>query len=263
MAETAAVQVDCPQCDTRLESSGYVFVDADADTPLIAQITNGQLNLITCHNCGFVGRLPLPLVYHDARLEVVAAYVPDYQSRPAEEVREALLPIVAWLVENTPEDAQKPYLFQVQAVDDFTVIEELAQRSHDARPDTTSLPGLSDDTPITPKEQALLGVSGNAKGEAAVQELVEAQFGLLRRMIAATTPEERAALLEQHRAIADTRLIDILGILTDQAAQAQTAADSAASTDPTSAEAQANREAAANVINHLDTIKTEIQTWLA
>lgn len=87
MIETAVCRYRCPNCSTELEQEGFVIVEAE-DTEAARQVLDGVANLAECPECNTPSRLDMPLIYHDARKELLIVFVPRLAQMPQEELAE-------------------------------------------------------------------------------------------------------------------------------------------------------------------------------
>lgn len=110
-AET--VPLTCPRCGTPFSAESYIIVDGVERPDLVARILNDTLHDARCPNCGQVGRVPAPLLYHDGpHTRVLLGVPPDMSEAEWREIGQTLL----WtLIGQLPAEARLPYLGDVQA----------------------------------------------------------------------------------------------------------------------------------------------------
>lgn len=107
------VPLTCPRCGTPFEAETYIIIDGVERPDLVTRILNDSLHDATCPQCGQVGRVPAPLLYHDgAHRRALLAVPPDLSEAEWREIGQTLL----WtLIGALPEEARRPYLGDVQA----------------------------------------------------------------------------------------------------------------------------------------------------
>ncbi len=109
-----ARQVLCPKCKTPVIAE----VEQVFDTRKIPQardlILSGQFNLMQCPACGYVGQVPLPIVYHDPDKELLLVYVPPELGLRQDEQEQMVGPLLQQIMRELPADQRKAYLLQPQ-----------------------------------------------------------------------------------------------------------------------------------------------------
>lgn len=109
-----ARQVLCPKCKTPVIAE----VEQVFDTRKIPQardlILSGQFNLMQCPACGYVGQVPLPIVYHDPDKELLLVYVPPELGWSQEQQEQAVGPLLQRIMQELPAEQRKAYLLQPQ-----------------------------------------------------------------------------------------------------------------------------------------------------
>ncbi|MEI7554357.1 CpXC domain-containing protein [Candidatus Chlorohelix sp.] len=89
MAVKAICRFNCGTCETELEQDGVIYFDA-LDTELTAKLLVHEINRETCPNCMADNILPLPLVFHDGKRQLLVAYVPGVAQMSQEDIADAL-----------------------------------------------------------------------------------------------------------------------------------------------------------------------------
>lgn len=79
MSRRRKVQVQCPACSHEQSVSAWHSINVTMNAKLREQFFAGEINVLVCKNCKFVGELPLSLLYHDVNLKFMAYYIPAYQ----------------------------------------------------------------------------------------------------------------------------------------------------------------------------------------
>jgi hypothetical protein len=107
------VSVTCPKCQTPFIAETFIVVDAGERPDLVARILDDTLHDSRCPQCGQVGRVPAPMLYHDGQRQQVLLAVPPGMTEAA--WREAGQGLLWMLIGALPEDQRLPYLGDVQA----------------------------------------------------------------------------------------------------------------------------------------------------
>jgi hypothetical protein len=116
MPTPTAVQVQCPACGHRFNAPIVQIVDVGADPRLKERLLSGQLNVVTCPQCGSSGAMNGPLLYHDPAHDLLLSFVP-MELGIAQDQREKLIgDLLRRLMDAIPPDARKGYLFNPSAV---------------------------------------------------------------------------------------------------------------------------------------------------
>lgn len=176
------VALTCPHCGTAFSAEVYVLIDAMERPDLVSRILDDSLHDAACPHCGQTGRVPAPLLYHDAAHARVLLAVPaDMPEAEWHAIGQQLLML---LIGALPEAARLPYLGEVQAEAGLAGIAQVIRQEGltGAGAPGTAIP------PIVIAIQALL----NAKGPA---ELMAAfnQHAILRDPQAVAILQELAA----------------------------------------------------------------------
>lgn len=72
--ETASFQ--CPLCRAAFEAPVWIVLDAEERPALLTALLDGTLHQATCPQCGAIGTISAPLLYHDGRQQRVVLAVP-------------------------------------------------------------------------------------------------------------------------------------------------------------------------------------------
>lgn len=112
----AKIQTSCPQCKQPLIAEINQVVDINRTPQLKDILLSGGLNLAQCQLCGFQGQLPVPLVYHDSKKELLLTFSPPDLNRTMEEKEAALAPLLQDIINNLKPEERKGYLFQPQTM---------------------------------------------------------------------------------------------------------------------------------------------------
>jgi len=107
------VSLTCPQCQAPFTAPVYVIVDGVERPDLVARILDETLHDVACPQCGQVGRVPAPLLYHDSsHARVLYGVPPDMPEAEWSQLGQNLLWV---LIGALPEEARLSYLGEVQA----------------------------------------------------------------------------------------------------------------------------------------------------
>ena len=119
-----ARQVLCPKCKTPVIAE----VEQVFDTRKIPQardlILSGQFNLMQCPACGYVGQVPLPIVYHDPEKELLLVYVPPELGLSRDQQEQAVGPLLQRIMQELPAEQRKAYLLQPQYMLSLRTLQE-------------------------------------------------------------------------------------------------------------------------------------------
>lgn len=209
MSQVFDLQITCPRCGTDFETTGHTIVDAadEADAEVLWQLQNGSLNVAECPNCQASGLLPVPVIYHDPKNELLLGFVPNSGELDDENLSNTIGPVLQAFIQGVPEEEQKDYLFHPIVTDDQEAL-IAASRGELSRSDLVES-GLEEDNEeqeeLTPEEQA---------------EMTQ-RVELLQKLFGANDSLERITLLRQNRQIVDDVLHQMLGVIVMQAEQSQ------------------------------------------
>ncbi len=185
MAQRLMARVTCPNCRQTFGMPLEQILDVEMDPSAKARLLAGQINLAVCPACGFASILEVPFIYHDPRKELALIYMPMAAGRTDMERQQAIGALSRAVMSTLPQEQRKSYLFNPQV---FLSYESLVNRVLEA-------------DGITP-------------------EMVQAQrdrADLLKRLLAASTPEERMALIQENEAMLDEGFFRILSFNLEQA----------------------------------------------
>ncbi len=109
-------QIQCPNCGTPYPVEVHQVIDVGQNPQLKEQLLAGQLNVAVCPSCGAGGPLTTPMIYHDPAHELFMIYVPQEMDMDSLQ-REAMVgSLTRQIVENTPQEQRKAYMFQPQQI---------------------------------------------------------------------------------------------------------------------------------------------------
>lgn len=178
-------RVTCPNCRTSFGVPIEQVLDVEMDPSAKARLLAGQVNLTICPACGFASILEIPFIYHDPRKELALVYMPMAAGRTDMERQQAIGALSRAVMSTMPQEQRKSYLLNPQV---FLTYESLVNRVLEA-------------DGITP-------------------EMIQAQrdrADLLKRLLEASTTEERMALIRENEAMLDEIFFRILSLNLEQA----------------------------------------------
>jgi hypothetical protein len=109
------VPVTCPNCNNRFVSPVLAIVDAGENPEAKALLLSGQLNVAACPQCGHVGRLSSPLVYHDPEKELLFTFVPSELALPDVEQQRLIGDLTNQVMSRLAPEQRKGYLLRPQS----------------------------------------------------------------------------------------------------------------------------------------------------
>ncbi len=114
MSSTAyqTVPVTCPGCKNRFVSPVLTIVDAGESREVKALLLSGRLNIAACPQCGHVGVLSTPLVYHDPEKELLFTFMPSELGLPEVEQQRVIGDLTNRVMSNLPPEQRKGYLLR-------------------------------------------------------------------------------------------------------------------------------------------------------
>ncbi len=112
MSPTEAAPISCPNCKTQFTAPIERVIDAQRDPEAKARLLNGQLNVVQCPNCGFHGALAMPILYHDAELEIAYVFVPMEAGLDNTEQQRLIGQLTGRVMDQLPPEQRKGYLLQ-------------------------------------------------------------------------------------------------------------------------------------------------------
>jgi hypothetical protein len=174
-------QTLCPRCKQPVVADVEQLFDMNVDPQAKQRLLSGQFNLIQCQNCGYVGNLSTPLVYHDPNKELLLTYFPPELGLPVNEQERMIGPLITQAVNKLPNEKRKAYLFRPRTM--FT---------------------------LQTMVETILEADGITK------EMLDAQqkrLGLLQRLMSVTTSEARIEMIKQEEALIDESFFTILSRL--------------------------------------------------
>lgn len=185
MAQRLMARVTCPNCRQTFGMPLEQILDVEMDPSAKPRLLAGQVNQAVCPSCGFASILEVPFIYHDPHKELALVYMPMAAGRTDMERQQAIGALSRAVMSTLPQEQRKSYLINPQV---FLSYESLVNRVLEA-------------DGITP-------------------EMIQAQrdrADLLKRLLAASTTEERMAIIQENEAMLDESFFRILSLNLEQA----------------------------------------------
>ena len=110
------IQTSCPTCNNPIVAEIQQVIDIGKTPQLKDLLLSGGINLAHCQVCGFQGQLPIPIVYHDPKKELLLTFSPPDLGKTMEEKEAALAPLLKNIIDNLEPKDRKGYLFQPAAM---------------------------------------------------------------------------------------------------------------------------------------------------
>jgi hypothetical protein len=86
------------------------------------------INAIHCNNCGFYGKIAVPIVYHDPDKELLLTFVPSELGLPRDDQEKIIGNLIKVIIESLPSEKRKGYLLNPQSFFTYeSLIEKLNQ----------------------------------------------------------------------------------------------------------------------------------------
>ncbi|MCS6841865.1 MAG: CpXC domain-containing protein [Roseiflexus sp.] len=196
----------CPVCRASFEAEIWTLLDTRERPDLADMLLSGALNVVTCPQCGHRADAGGPLLVHDPDGRRVYFAAPA--DAPEHVWRERARELLYVLVGSLPEEARLPYLSDVQVeVEASGVRRAMMRRGRRFAPRPAvapESPRTVDTSPVPVERSDVSGVPG------ALVAAIEA-------LIAADTPAEAAAVIEQHPALTTPDADAVIGQLASAA----------------------------------------------
>jgi len=181
-------QTSCPRCKQPVVADLEQLFDVGVDPQAKQRLLSGQINLIQCKNCGYVGNLSTPLVYHDPNKELLLTYFPPELGLPVNDQERLIGPLITKAVNSLPNEKRKAYILRPRTMFTLqTMIETILE------------------------------------GDGITKEMLDAQqkrLAFMQRLMSASSPEARLEMIQQEETLIDESFFSILSRL-GEAAMAQ------------------------------------------
>lgn len=218
MSQAIELQLTCPQCETEFSHLGQTLVDManEADSEALWQLQNGTLNQVKCPNCGAGGLIPIPVVLHIPEQEMLLVFAPGAQQMDEEQLGQLIGPVLETFITSLPPEKQAEYMLNPIVTDDLQAIQQAARGELVADDMINGGEYLDEDeededdddegeTSLTPEEQQAL----------------QARMQLIQTLFQASDSLERISRMRAEASLVDDLFLEVIGMLTEQAEQAQ------------------------------------------
>ena len=112
MSQAVRTQITCPRCGHTFTGIIEQIIDVGVDPQAKQRFLSGQINMLTCPNCGNPVAIGTPLVYHDPDKELLIIYVPMELNISQQERERVTGDLVRRLTEQIPPEKRRAYLLQ-------------------------------------------------------------------------------------------------------------------------------------------------------
>jgi hypothetical protein len=194
----------CPSCGQDFAAEIWMLVDAAERPDLTDALREGILNIVTCPHCDYSGPAGAPLLFHDpANRRVYFAAPSDGAEHEWREQAQSLLYL---LVGSLPEEQRRPYLGDVQVEQEVEGVRRAVLRRQGSRR------GAAQPAALPP---AARGVEHHVVEPPVAEPPADPSpiLGAVRALLAADSPEQFAAIVDEHPALlsaaADTTLAQL------------------------------------------------------
>ncbi len=182
-------QVSCPRCRQPVTAQVEQLFDVTHDPGAKQRLLGGVSNYLRCPFCGFQGRLATPIVYHDNEKELLLTYFPPELNLSVNDQERMIGPLLKQVMERLPPERRKAYLFNPQTHFTYeSLIEAILAKD-----------GITPEMLKTQQERVYL----------------------IERLLQASSPDVRSAIIKENDALCDEQLFSLLGRLIQSAAQSQ------------------------------------------
>lgn len=182
-------QVSCPRCRQPVPVNVEQLFDATSDPGAKQRLLGGVSNFVRCPYCGYEGRLPTPIVYHDNEKELLLTFFPPELGLPLNEQERVVGPLIKQVTDRLPAEKRKAYLLSPK-------------------------PNLTFESMI----ELILGKDG------ITPEMIKAQqerVHLVDRLLQASSAEVRSEIIKQNETLFDEQFFALFSRLAQSAASAQ------------------------------------------
>lgn len=182
-------QVSCPRCRQPVPVNVEQLFDATSDPGAKQRLLGGVSNFVRCPYCGYEGRLPTPIVYHDNEKELLLTFFPPELGLPLNEQERVVGPLIKQVTDRLPAEKRKAYLLSPK-------------------------PNLTFESMI----ELILGKDG------ITPEMIKAQqerVHLVDRLLQASSAEVRSEIIKQNETLFDDQFFALFSRLAQSAASAQ------------------------------------------
>jgi CpXC motif protein len=184
----------CPACRQDFAADVWMLVDSAERPDLAEELRDGGLNVVVCPHCGHRGPAGAPLLFHDPANRRVYFAAPAASEE--HEWREQAQSLLYLLVGSLPEGERHPYLGDVQVEQEVEGVRRAVLQRKRARRAAPGKATGAGPTPAHGVEHHVVEAPPAARG-AQPSPLLDA----VRRLLAADSAEEFAAIVDEHPAL--------------------------------------------------------------
>ena len=106
MSIKRSVNITCPGCGTTQDITLVEVLNAQTDPDLKEDLMHNRLNRVSCSDCDIDFRVDLPLLYTDAKAELMIHWVPENEDANREQILEEFDEVIERM--NSEADEQVP-----------------------------------------------------------------------------------------------------------------------------------------------------------
>jgi hypothetical protein len=103
-------QIACPRCRQVISANVEQLFDVTQDPQAKQRLLGRASNMARCPHCGYQGRLPIPIVYHDNEKELLLTFFPPELGLPLNEQEKIIGPHIKKVMDGLPPEKRKAYL---------------------------------------------------------------------------------------------------------------------------------------------------------
>jgi hypothetical protein len=180
-------QISCPRCRQIIPANVEQLFDVTHEPASKQRLLSGQSNHARCQYCGYEGRIPTPVVYHDNEKELLLTFFPMELGMPINEQEKMIGPMIRQVMERLPSEKRKGYLLNPRANLTYeSMMETILNKD-----------GISSEMIKTQQERV---------------QLVE-------RLLKVTTPDVRSEMIKQNEKIIDEQFFGLFSRIAQNAMQ--------------------------------------------
>lgn len=189
MSQQVQIQTTCPVCELtyKYEACFSLTLGKPEDAALVKLLREGLLNSVPCLACATPLLLQIPLVLNAPQDESLVIYVPNSTELSDEEIEAVYMPFYQEFLASLPDEELEDYLAVPYLVEDLSMFLFIASAEYDEKP-TSEQAALEGDV-LYDHEQS-------PEVEILVEELSDGTFGIINPAPAITATDEIAAGLE-------------------------------------------------------------------
>lgn len=112
MSQVVRTTLTCPRCRHMFPAIIEQIIDVGRDPQAKARFLSGQVNMISCPNCGHTLAVGTPLLYHDPAKELLLIHVPMELNISPTERENVIGDLTRRVTNDIPPEQRKAYLLQ-------------------------------------------------------------------------------------------------------------------------------------------------------